>query len=131
MKPVKVGVIGVGYLGKFHAEKYAQLPEADLVGVADADLETARDVGRKLGVPAYADYRQVLERADALSIVVPTELHHAIAMDCLEQGADVLVEKLGHSHASAKRMIKEAFGRNNTISSSEALFDEIYRENSR
>ncbi len=93
MKPVKVGVIGVGYLGKFHAEKYAALPQADLVGIADTNTETAGEIAERFSVPLHSDYRELLSKVDAVSIVVPTELHHKIALDCLEHGIDVLVEK--------------------------------------
>ncbi len=93
MKPVKVGVIGVGYLGKFHAEKYASLPESELVGIADTNAEAGRRVSEQFGVPAYESYRELLEKVDAVSIVVPTDLHHAIALECLNRGVDVLVEK--------------------------------------
>jgi len=93
MKAVRVGVIGVGYLGKFHAEKYAALPEAELVGVVDADIDRAREIGGQVNAPAHADYRELLGRVDAVSIVVPTRLHHEIARACLAAGIDVLVEK--------------------------------------
>jgi len=93
MKPVKVGVIGVGYLGRFHAEKYAGLPEAELVGIVDTDPETARQVAQKFNVPAFSSYRNLLDKVDAVSIVVPTKLHHEIAQEFLKSGVDVLVEK--------------------------------------
>jgi len=93
MKPVKVGVIGVGYLGRFHAEKYAGLPGAELVGIVDTDPETARQVAQKFNVPAFSSYRNLLDKVDAVSIVVPTKLHHEIAQEFLKSGVDVLVEK--------------------------------------
>lgn len=93
MKPVKVGVVGVGYLGKFHAEKYAALPDAELMGVVDTDQAVAEQVAGKLGVPAYDDYRRLIGVVDAVSIVVPTSLHHDLAAAFLTNGIDVLVEK--------------------------------------
>ncbi len=93
MSPVKVAVIGVGYLGKFHAEKYSRLPEAELVAVADTGSPTADEVSRSLNIPLVSDYRELLDAVDAVSIVVPTDLHHPIAMECLRRGVDVLVEK--------------------------------------
>lgn len=93
MKPVKVGVIGVGYLGKFHAEKYAELPEAELVGIVDVNHERAREVSRQFDVPAFNNYKKILGKVDAVSIVVPTNLHHDIAKGLLKSGVDVLVEK--------------------------------------
>jgi predicted dehydrogenase len=93
MTAVKAGVVGVGYLGKFHAEKYAQLPGAELVGVADIDPGRAREIAARFQVPAYADFRDLIGKADAVSIAVPTTLHYDIAREFLQQGVDVLLEK--------------------------------------
>jgi predicted dehydrogenase len=93
MNPVRTAVIGVGYLGRFHAQKYAALPESTLVAVVDAE-PTARDkVAGELGCRAVADYREILGEVEAVSIATPTPLHFAIARDCLERGVHVLVEK--------------------------------------
>lgn len=93
MNPLKCAVIGVGYLGKFHAEKYKALPGCELVAVVDADPLTAAEIGDRLGIEGMADYRALLGKVDAVSIVVPTSLHHRVARDFLEAGAHVLVEK--------------------------------------
>ena len=93
MKPVRAAVVGVGYLGKFHAEKYAGLAEAELVAVVDADIDRAREIGAKHNAAAFSDYRELIGKVDAVSIVVPTDQHHRIARGCLENGLDVLVEK--------------------------------------
>jgi predicted dehydrogenase len=93
MKTIKVGVIGVGYLGRFHAEKYACLSGAELVGVADPDPVRAAQLAEQLHTRAYADSLQLLGKVDAVSIVVPTGLHHRIAKPFLEQGIHVLLEK--------------------------------------
>lgn len=93
MAPIRCAVIGIGYLGKFHAEKYASLPGCRLVGVVDTDQAAASAVAERLGVPWLSDYRDLLGKVDAVSIVVPTSLHHQVARDFLEAGADVLVEK--------------------------------------
>ena len=76
---LKTTVIGVGYLGRFHAQKHAALPECELVGVVDANPEQAKAVGEELGVPWHTDPAAVLEQVDAVSIVVPTSAHHTIA----------------------------------------------------
>ena len=93
MGAVKVGVVGIGYLGKFHAEKYAHLAEAELVGVVDSNLDRAREAAARFQVPAYDDYRMLLGTAQAVSIVVPTPLHYEIAREFLQRGVDVLLEK--------------------------------------
>jgi predicted dehydrogenase len=90
---IPVGVVGVGYAGKRHAEKYALSPKAELVGVADIDAEQAKAVGTALGVPAMTDHRELFGRVRCVSIAVPTRLHHQIAHEFLAAGIDVLVEK--------------------------------------
>lgn len=90
---IATAVIGVGYLGRFHAQKYAQLPGSKLVAVVDANAEAAQRVGAELGVAAATDYRSVLDQVQAISIAVPTPLHHAVACEALERGIHVLVEK--------------------------------------
>jgi predicted dehydrogenase len=93
MKTLQVGVVGVGYLGKFHAEKYARMDHVDLVGVVDIDPSKAENVAKKFNTKAYSTHQDLFGKADAVSIVAPTPDHYAIAKDCLEQNIDVLVEK--------------------------------------
>jgi predicted dehydrogenase len=93
MKRVRTAVIGVGYLGRFHAQKYAALPDSELVAVVDADPEARARVAGELGCRAVADYRELLDDVEAVSIATPTPLHFPIASDCLEHGIHVLVEK--------------------------------------
>jgi predicted dehydrogenase len=92
-EPVKVGVIGVGYLGRFHAEKFAALAETELVGVADRDRDRARQVAHALGTRDFVDYRDLLPHVAAVSVAVPTSQHFAVVRDCLAAGCQVLVEK--------------------------------------
>jgi predicted dehydrogenase len=93
MKKLQCAVIGAGYLGKFHAQKYASLPDCELVAVVDVDEAVAASVAANNGTRAYSDYKQILGEVDAVSIVVPTSYHHAVAKDFLAAGAHVLVEK--------------------------------------
>jgi len=90
---VKVGVIGVGYLGRFHAQKYAAMEEVELVGVADASSDRAQLVATECGTRSFTDYRELIMQVDAVSIAVPTSLHHAVAKQCLLHSVDVMVEK--------------------------------------
>jgi predicted dehydrogenase len=83
----------VGYLGRFHAQKYAAIPGCQLVAVADAQLETAQRVASELGTLAVADYRELIGRVDAVSIATPTPKHFEIAQALLSAGIHVLVEK--------------------------------------
>jgi len=90
---IPVGVVGVGYLGRFHAEKYALSPKAELVAVADIDAGRAREVAASVGAEAVTDYRELVGRVRGVSVAVPTKLHRQVAGDFLLAGVDVLVEK--------------------------------------
>lgn len=90
---LRTAVIGVGYLGEFHAEKYAQLPDSELVAVVDTDMNRAAEVAAKVGTSPCADYRELLDRVDAVSIVVPTQYHFEVARAFLDRGVHVLLEK--------------------------------------
>lgn len=93
MNTIKCAVIGAGYLGKFHAEKYASLNACELVAVVDINESVAKEVATKNNVTALTNYQSLLSKVDAVSIVVPTPLHYKIAMDFLNSGVHVLVEK--------------------------------------
>lgn len=90
---LRTAVVGTGYLGKFHALKYALLPGCRLVGVADINEDSGRVVARKCATEFFADYHQLLGKVDAVSIAVPTLLHHQVSRDFLMAGVHVLVEK--------------------------------------
>lgn len=94
MTKVKTAVIGVGYLGKFHAQKYANLDNSDLVAVVDANQDTAQEIAEQYdGVEALTEYQSLLGKVDAVSIAAPTSLHYQIAKDFLKHGSHVLIEK--------------------------------------
>ncbi|MFH1216939.1 MAG: Gfo/Idh/MocA family oxidoreductase [Pseudomonadota bacterium] len=93
MRKIKIGVIGVGYLGKFHAQKYAAMENVELVGVADVAMSTACQVADACGTQAFDDYRKLLLLVDAVSVVVPTPMHHRVTSECFGAGVDVLLEK--------------------------------------
>jgi predicted dehydrogenase len=113
MNKLKVGVIGVGYLGKFHAEKYAAMEDVELVGVADVNAEAAAAVAEKCHTRVYENYLDLLPRVQAVSIVVPTTRHHAVALDCLAQGVDIMIEKpMTSTLTEADELIATAEARN-------------------
>ncbi|MFH1980559.1 MAG: Gfo/Idh/MocA family oxidoreductase [Pseudomonadota bacterium] len=93
MEKLKTAVIGVGYLGKYHAEKYAAIDGVELVGVVDTDRGAADAIAKKLGTRAFYRYDDLLGQVDAVSIVVPTPAHFVVAMDFLRRDTDVLIEK--------------------------------------
>ena len=109
MSTIRAAVIGVGYLGRFHAQKYAAIPGCQLVAVADAQLETAQRVASELGTLAVADYRELIGRVDAVSIATPTPKHFEIAQALLSAGVHVLVEKpITETTQQAEQLISTA-----------------------
>jgi predicted dehydrogenase len=106
---MKTAVVGAGYLGRFHAQKYASFPDSTLIGVADTRGEARDAVAAELKTRSIADYRELLGKVDAVSIVTPTPSHHEIAQAFLEAGAHVLLEKpMTVTAAEAESLIKIA-----------------------
>lgn len=106
---LRAAVIGVGYLGRFHAQKYQSNPLVELVGVVDTSAERAAEVAAEVGAEAFTDYRDVLPLVDVVSIVVPTRLHYEVARDCFLAGCHVLLEKpVTRTVAEAEDLIKLA-----------------------
>lgn len=93
MNKVRVGVIGVGYLGMFHAEKYSRMDNVQLIGVVDSNQDRAKEVAAKFDTRAFTDYRELFGQTDAVSIAVPTESHFSVGADCMNHDLDVLIEK--------------------------------------
>ena len=113
-KARRAAVVGVGYLGRFHAEKYAAEPGVELVAVVDKDLSRAREVADPLGCRALGDARELRGLVDCASVAVPTPLHREIGVDLLEAGIDVLVEKpIAATLEEARDLVRcaEAHGR--------------------
>jgi predicted dehydrogenase len=106
MRKIRAAVIGVGYLGRFHAQKYAQAPGCELLAVVDARAEAREQVAAELKTRPLADYQSLLGAVDAVSIATPTPAHCAIARDFLQSGAHVLVEKpITETPAEARELI--------------------------
>src|SRR3990167_2012378 len=93
MSQLKCAVIGVGYLGRFHAQKYKLLPQANLIGVCDINPSTCQAVADELKVNSYINYQDLFGLVDAVSIAATTKHHYTIAHDCLNHGLHVLIEK--------------------------------------
>jgi predicted dehydrogenase len=92
-RKIRTAVIGVGYLGQFHAEKFAALDNAELAGVVDTDQARGAEVAAKVGCQAFIDYTDLIGKVEAVSIVVPTQHHYRVAKAFLENGVHVLLEK--------------------------------------
>ena len=112
---IAAGVVGVGYLGKFHAEKYAASAKAALVGVVDIDETRAKEIAGTVGVPAFTDYRALFGRVQCVSIAVPTRFHYQVARDFIEAGIDVLVEKPLTADIAEARALVDAAGSRGVI----------------
>jgi len=112
---IRVGVIGVGYLGKFHAEKYAASAKARLVAVVDSDVGRTQEIGAAVGAEALSDYRALFGRVQCVSIAVPTRFHYQVARDCIEAGIDVLVEKPLSADIDEARELVAAAAKKNLI----------------
>jgi len=109
MSEFRAAVIGVGYLGRFHAQKYAQAADCKLVAVVDTRAEARAQAAREFAVEILADYRELLGRVDLVSIVTPTPTHFAIARDFLAAGTHVLLEKpVTETLAEARELIELA-----------------------
>jgi predicted dehydrogenase len=90
--PLKVGVVGVGHLGKEHARIYRDLPDAELVGISDLDPAKA-EKAKELGTAYYKDPRELIGKVEAVSIATPTSTHYAVAKEFLKAGIHTLIEK--------------------------------------
>ena len=93
MSRIRAAVVGTGYLGRFHAEKYAALPQAELVGVCDIDAQAGRAAAEAVGTAYFGSHRDLVGRVDAVTIAATTSAHFELARFFLEHGVHVLVEK--------------------------------------
>ena len=90
---IRVGVVGVGHMGRYHAGVYHELDEVDLVAVADVDQDRAQSIAKQYDTRPLHDYRDMIGLVDAVSIVVPTSQHYPVAREFLNAGVHILIEK--------------------------------------
>ena len=106
---LRIGVIGVGYLGQHHARIFAELEHIELAGVSDTNTARADEIAAKHGCASFGDWKELVGQCDAVSIVTPTTTHHEIALTCLKAGKDVFIEKpITESLEEARELISEA-----------------------
>jgi len=109
MEQVRVGIIGVGYLGMQHARILSYLEEADLKGVADTDFKKAVEIGNRHGVAYYQNYEEMMGEIDAAIVATPTSEHYPISLNLLRNGKSVLVEKpITETVAQGEELVHEA-----------------------
>jgi predicted dehydrogenase len=116
MPKLKVAVIGTGALGSIHAKIYSELENVELVGICDIDNSKLLQLSKELGITGFRDYRQLLEKVEAASIVVPTKNHFTISKDFLEAGTHLLIEKpITQTVEEADKLLNIAESKNLTL----------------
>ena len=90
---LRVAVIGVGHLGEYHVQKYKGIPGVELVGVVDVNADRVNEIAQRYDTKAYGDHWDILDRVDAVSLAVTTEMHFEVAKDILKKGIHMLIEK--------------------------------------
>ena len=106
---VKVCVIGVGQMGEKHVEKYSSNSSVELVGVSDLNIERAREIGEKYNVKVFENHMDLLPQVDAASLAVTTEKHFDVAIDILNSGVHMLIEKpITYDLESADALLNKA-----------------------
>ncbi len=106
---INIGVIGVGYLGQHHARIFSELENVRLAAIADIDEKRAFDIAERYKSTPYTDFREILEKVDAISIVTPTITHYETALKCINSGKDIFIEKpITSTPEEAERLIEEA-----------------------
>lgn len=111
MRRLRAAVVGVGHLGAFHAQKYANLEAVELVGVVDRNPVRAQEVARRVGTEPFNDHRALLGRIDCVSLAVPTTEHYQLAAEFLSHDVDVLVEKpITATAEQGRRLVELAAG---------------------
>lgn len=105
---IKVGVIGVGAMGKHHARVYSELQDVELIGIADVNENLAYSIAKKYRTKTFINYKELLEQdLDAVSIAVPTSLHKKVAVDIANAGVDMVIEKpIADTVENAKEIIR-------------------------
>ena len=110
---LRVGVVGVGHMGRYHVGLYSEFSDVDVVGVADINHGRAHGIADQYGTTAYTNYHDLMDQVDAVSIAVPTSLHYPIARDFLDAGVHVLLEKpIAHTMDEARDLFDLAASRN-------------------
>lgn len=112
---LKVGVFGVGALGRHHARLYHENPKADVVGIFDVNRESAEKVGAEFGLKVFDDWKSLAEACDAMSVAVPANFHASATIPLLEMGKHVLSEKPLAATVEEGEAIFKAAEKNNVV----------------
>ena len=93
MEHFRAAVVGVGYLGNFHVQKYLALENVDLVALVETDADRRREIEEKYQIKTHSRIDDIIGEVDLVSIVVPPKYHYPLAKTCLDAGINVLLEK--------------------------------------
>ena len=116
MNKIRVGVLGVGHLGKLHASLYREIDQAELIGIYDTDLAKAQETGKELGVTVFDSREALLREVDAVNIVTPTSDHFDSARAALDHDCHLFIEKpIMSNEADAEAVIKDAAAKSNIL----------------
>jgi predicted dehydrogenase len=115
MNKVRIGIVGVGYLGTQHARILSYLEEAELKSVADIDFQKALQIGNRHGVRYFQNYEEMIDDIDAAVVATDTSAHFSVSMNLLEQGKHVLVEKPITATVEQGDQLVETAAKNNLI----------------
>ena len=113
-KKIRVGVVGVGYLGQIHARIYSEMDNVELVGVSDTKEQSAKQVAEQYGCISTTNYLELVDQVDAVSIVVPTTFHFDVAQPFLEAGIPTMLEKPIAANVKEARRLVEIASQHNT-----------------
>ncbi len=104
---LKIGVIGVGVMGRHHARVYSEMLDVELIGISDINEEQSKEIASKYNTKSFLDYVELLEKVDAVSIAVPTRLHEKVALDAIKKNCHILIEKpISNTIVTAKNIIE-------------------------
>ena len=116
MDKIKVGVVGAGHLGQHHLRIYSELPEAELIGIYDIDLTKAKEKSEEFKTTYFKKLDDLLEKSEAVSLVVPTSFHFSVAEEIIKNGVNLLIEKpITQTVNQAEKLIQMAKGKNLTL----------------
>ncbi len=107
---IKVGVVGLGWMGRVHLRNYTEMADVEVVGVVDVDPKAREEVTEQFGVKAYASLEELLEHdLDAMSVCVPTSLHHETGLKIIEKKINLIIEKpLASTAVEGEELVKKA-----------------------
>ncbi len=113
INPIKIGVVGVGYLGNYHVQQLQQIEKAEIIGIYDADKTRLNEISKTYSVKAFSDCNELLNLCDAISIATPTSTHHKIARNSLAAGCHLFIEKpITQTVEQAQNLLQIADGKN-------------------